>query len=96
MKIYKYELELGATELCLPMGARLLKVANQYEKLVAWFMLPSVDSAIEFYENHLFLVAVTGVTFSDQSLEWMEYKDSVLFNNGRLVVHIFYRFKGQR
>lgn len=84
--IFKYALPTrGPRELVLPMGARILSVANQYEKVIA--LWAEVDPKATQTETRRFYVAMTGEEFviSPSSV----FIGTVLLADGSYVAHVY-------
>lgn len=83
--IYKYQLSLQNEQaLKLPLGAKILSVDNQNEQLVLWAL---VDPNQKIQTKTIIMVFVTGqevVLF-----ETTKFLNTVLFENGRLIFHVF-------
>lgn len=86
MQILKYHLtQANNFTLELPVGAKVLSVQNQHEKLTLWALSESRDSPPAL-ETRRFSVWPTGVHFS-----WLgrTFLSTVQFQGGDYVVHVF-------
>ena len=82
--IYKYELEpKQVQDLMMPVGAKILHVANQFEKICLWAL---VDRLAE-HKPRRFVIFLTGE--QDFEAEKSNYLGTVLMQNGVLVLHVF-------
>jgi hypothetical protein len=82
MKIFKYKIpEFGRNLIEMPEGARIISVANQYEKAVLWAVVdedrPIIKRAIVAYP--------TGV---DIQAPYMPFLGTILLAEGAFVVHV--------
>jgi hypothetical protein len=86
-KIWKYILEITDQQyLQLPMGARILSVANQNESLVLYAL---VNPEEQTTEN--FVVQIFGTGNPIERLDPMsKFIGTVVMENGKLVWHVFY------
>lgn len=82
--IHKYILDRGY-RISIPIGAELLSVQIQNNKLVAWAL---VDTDVEIMEYKTFRVVTTGLEISSNSLDDYEFFTTVQTHNG-LVFHVF-------
>lgn len=79
MKIYKYQLDKEVIE--LPKGARVLKIAVQYNVLCLWAVVdPNQRLVPKIY------VFGTGEELTSDDLF---YRDTFLLSGGDLVLHVF-------
>lgn len=82
--IWKYVLNLGATTLSMPVGAKVLTAAMQYDSLCVWAIVdPSRDR-----EVRRFMVFGTG-----QPIEVLDtrllYVNTIQLQDGAFIGHIF-------
>jgi hypothetical protein len=84
MVVHKYKLkDHGWTQLMIPWNAKVLKVGNQCGSLMLWAIVTE-DS--DTFEIRAFRSIMTGESFQYGDAK---YIDTVLFNNGDSVVHVF-------
>lgn len=76
----------GVVSFETPLGAEVLKVASQHEKLAFWYIF---DTSVEQKEVKQFLVAGTGLGIRESNQRHDRYFDSVMFSNGSRVLHVF-------
>lgn len=87
MRVYKYELPLaGKVKVKMPGFIAPLSAQNQHGRLILWALV--VPGAAE--HDHEFNVVLTGHDEVDSS--WV-YLDTVQFDQGSYVVHVFFRRK---
>jgi len=84
MVVHKYKLkDHGWTQLMMPWNAKVLKVGNQCGSLMLWAL---VHEDSDTHEMRVFRSVMTGESFHPSK---EKYIDTVLFNNGGFVVHVF-------
>ncbi|RLD64542.1 MAG: hypothetical protein DRJ01_00480 [Bacteroidetes bacterium] len=85
--IHKQELEIyDINILHLPYNSKILKVAEQDEKLMVWYIYDY--SYIEKKEKRIFYIYGTGNPIDTYDVRTREHIDTILMSNG-LVWHIF-------
>lgn len=88
-KIYKHRLKGLEEELIiLPKGAEILSVNNQFEHLVIWVLFDTNERDDELRK---IVTYRTGQEITDS--ENLNFIDTVLFDQGNLVIHIFEKTK---
>ena len=90
--IYKYRFDMDKSEqtIELPMGARILCVANQLEHLTMWAV---VDPRVQQTAARRFYVIGTGQDNvpEDNDDGYILYRGTAQFMGGLLVLHVFER-----
>jgi 3-oxoacyl-(acyl-carrier-protein) synthase len=85
--IYKYELDITDSQILdLPVGSKLLSVANQNNKIVL-YALVNVD--VTFKKSHTIITHGTGHQAND--VDDATFLGTVLLHSGQLVFHVFYK-----
>lgn len=83
MVVWKYELNVtGEQTLMLPVGAKLLSIKEQGDKIFLWAL---VDEENDIYP---ITIAIVGTGHDCWCHDW-EYFDTVMTHGGVLVWHIF-------
>lgn len=86
-RIYKWPLEITDKQvLDLPVGAEILSVGNQNEKLVLWALN---NGDIQNTERRTLYVFGTGELLPEIEGGDAEYIGTVVMQNGLLVLHVF-------
>ena len=70
----------------VPEGSHVLKVGNQYETMAFWYLC---DEEEEKKERKWFRITGTGHRVHKDNGFLFDYIDTVQFNDGRLVLHVF-------
>ncbi len=87
MRVFKYEIPLADEPLVrLPIGARILSVGQQNDRLLLWAMVDPVEMRTR---RHIFRVAGTGHEIADVSE--LKFLSSIQIEDGCTVLHIFER-----
>jgi hypothetical protein len=81
--IFKYELELSDHTLSLPLGSKILSVANQHDEFVLY---AEIAQECGFFEMHRIFVRTTGEKFMDDSGRFI---GTVLSSGGDFVLHVY-------
>lgn len=82
--IYKYELNLYyITALNLPIGAKILTVQIQFDKICIWALVDPTNKV----ESRLFVVVGTGQMFNEKEVK--QYLGTVQQNKGQYIWHVF-------
>lgn len=86
MIIYKYQIDASfhnqATDLRLPVGAKLLNIGVQDSSLSAWFQIPNPESQ---KESRTFYCMHTGQDFNNDNLK---FRQTIKMSNS-YVVHVY-------
>lgn len=83
--VWKFPIEVGATEVKMPRGAEVLHVGAQDELPMLWALV-DVDAAPEVRR---FVLLATGEPWRDDPSMVMIYQGTVLLFDGAFVGHIF-------
>ena len=87
MRVFKYEIPIEDEPMVrLPVGALLLSVGNQAEKLFLWAL---VDPAVTATVRRYFRVAGTGHEITEANS--LAFIGTVQFHGGALIFHVFER-----
>ncbi len=87
--IFKYKIETEAyTELQLPLGAKILDVAFQGDKLYAWAL---INNQMPSKQTYGILTVPTGVEFEALGWEFVKTVHAVVGGGSNYVLHIFHR-----
>jgi hypothetical protein len=85
MKVFKYEIVAeDSPTVQLPVGAEILSVGQQNNKMFLWAL---VDTDEKVMEQHEFRVAGTGHEIKDAG--FMDFIGTVQMYDGALVFHVF-------
>ena len=86
-KVLKYTLGFGDYQsIDMPKGSEILKVDNQLEVLCVWAI---VNPSVEVMERRRFEVYGTGHFIEEGRDVERKYLNTVQFEKGRLVFHVF-------
>lgn len=86
--VFKYHLDSKDTVLSLPKSAKILKIAQQHGRIVAW---AEVDTA---EKNKLYGIRAfcTGEPLP-QDINEYEFLETVLLNDGDIVLHYYGKWR---
>jgi hypothetical protein len=82
--IWKYELPHLETELEVPLGAQVVHIGDQHNKLCAWLMVDPLESAME---TKRFKVVTTGLNFPLNEVGGLIR--TVIMRGGTYVAHVY-------
>ncbi len=94
MKVFKYELPLthGRHVVSVPWGAKILSVNSQCGRLMAWALVSPDHEPVE----RTFFVAMTGSEIPPGVTAATPFVDTVLFDAGEFVLHVWDLGEGLR
>lgn len=89
-RVWKYPLAVRVEQTVeMPMGARVIHVAEQWGKPMVWAEVIGTDTFAKAYTRpRRFYIIGTGHVFDTRQAQ-IEYRGTVLLQRGHLVLHVY-------
>lgn len=87
--IYKYTIPISKRfEVTVPYDSKFLSVKRQGTNICAWYEVDKENKNREF-RNEYFSVYLTGDNIDDVELVGFEFADTITFNDGSFIIHVY-------